>query len=72
LEYVREAPLEARLRSEIERRLRAVTGVVTVQEEDRVVYWLTGSASGEQLAIAGAAAVDSLADELRSHYDALS
>ena len=71
LEYVREEPLESRLRSEIERHLRAVTGVLDVQEEDREVYWITGAVSGEQLAIAGAAAVDSLTDELRSHYNAL-
>ena len=35
------------------------------------IYWVGGSPSGEDLARAGAAVVDALADELRRHYDGL-
>jgi hypothetical protein len=71
LEHVREEPLESQLRRGIERRLRAVEGVTDVQEEDREIYWVTGSSSGEDLSAAGAAAVDDFADQLRSSYGAL-
>src|SRR5262245_21099995 len=71
LEHVRQEPLESRLRSEIERRLRAVPGVAAVEEEDREVYWVTGAASGEALTRAAAAAVDDLEAELRAEYGAL-
>jgi hypothetical protein len=71
LEHVREEPLESLLRAGIERRLRAVRGVTGVRAEDREIYWVTGISSGEELAAAGAAAVDDFADELRSSYGAL-
>jgi hypothetical protein len=71
LEHVREERFESRLRSEIEGRLRAVAGVSEVGQDDREVYWVTGSASGEELTKAGAAAVDSLENDLRSEYGAL-
>ncbi len=38
LEFVREEPLESQLRAAIVTSLRAVAGVVDVQEEDREVY----------------------------------
>ena len=71
LEHVREEPFESRLRAEIDKRLRSVAGVTDVYEEDREVYAVTGHASGEDLARAGAAAVDQFASELRQNYGEL-
>jgi hypothetical protein len=67
-EYVREEPLESRLRSAMEAALRAVPGVQGVAEEDREVWFVSGAPSGRALAEAAAAAVDGLADELRAAY----
>jgi hypothetical protein len=68
LEFVREQPLESALRAAIAMELRGVAGVTEVREEDREVYWVAGSTSGDDLTRAAARAVDSFADRLRAEF----
>ncbi len=70
-EFLREEPLEGELRREMAAALSAVAGVDSVQEEDREIWNLQGSPSGEELLQAAAAVVDALADRARSHLNSL-
>ncbi len=70
-EFLREEPLEGELRREMAAALSAVAGVDSVQEEDREIWNLQGSPSGEELLQAAAAVVDALADRARSHLKSL-
>ena len=71
MEFVREDPLESDLREGVSRALRSVPGVVDVAEEDREVWVVSGSPSGEDLVRAGASVVDAFADRIRSHVSDL-
>lgn len=66
-EFVREEPLESRMRQRIADSLRAVSGVTDVSEEDREMWHVSGNPTGADLTGAAAAAIDSLADEIRAH-----
>jgi hypothetical protein len=70
-EFVREEPLESEFRRTIDAALRAVPGVTNVTEEDREIWTVAGSPSGEGLVRAAADAVDSIADRIRAHIEAL-
>ena len=71
MEIVRQDPLEATLQTAIEDQLRNVQGVTSVAHDDREVWIVDGSPSGEELARAAAIAVDGLEADIRSHYEAL-
>jgi hypothetical protein len=71
MEFVREEPLESTLRERVAGALREVAGVEGVEEEDREVWVVSGSPSGEALVAAVAEVVDALADEIRAHIDGL-
>jgi hypothetical protein len=66
-EFLREDPLEAELRQQMAAALQAVDGVDSVWEEDREVWGVTGSASGEALVRAAAGVVDHLAASARAY-----
>ena len=71
MEFLREDPLEAELREAMASALRAVPGVVRVSEEDREVWIVDGSPSGEKLTHAAARVVDDFAERTRDHYKQL-
>lgn len=73
MEFVREgdAPYRELVRA-IEAAISGVQGVDSVEREDTEVWWVEGSFSGEQVAIAVAGVLDERADVLRSHYENLS
>ena len=60
-EFLREEPLESEMRREMDRALRAVPGVTEVTEDDREIWDVDGSPSGQALAVAAAAVVDTIA-----------
>jgi len=68
---LREDPLEAELRERIDSALRGVDGVVDVAEEDREVWYVAGTPSGETLLRAAVQVVDDLADSARSYIASL-
>jgi hypothetical protein len=53
-EFVRDGPLETELREQMAAALEAVDGVGSVWEEDREVWIVTGTPSGEALVDAAA------------------
>jgi hypothetical protein len=59
-------PLEAELRQRIDSALRGVDGVGDVAEEDREVWYVTGTPSGKDLVRAAAQVVDDLAGRARA------
>jgi hypothetical protein len=66
-EFVREKPLESEMRRAVATALRSVPGVTEVAEDDREVWVVAGTPTGEALATAAADAVDGLADRIRAH-----
>lgn len=66
MEFVRRDPLEAQLRQRIGAALRAVVGVVTVDEQDREVWFVTGTPSGKDLTETAVRVVDELVSETRA------
>lgn len=68
-EFLRADPLESELRRHMAAALRAVDGAETVWEDDREVWGVTGTVSGEALARAAAEVVDHFADQARAHID---
>lgn len=66
-EFVREEPLESRMRREVEAALRGVDGVRDVAEEDREV-WVVAGGEADPVALLTAVArvVDRLAPQLES------
>jgi hypothetical protein len=68
-EFLRTDPLESDLRRQMAAALGAVDGVERVWEEDREVWGITGTASGEALLRAAAGVVDHLAPRARAEYD---
>jgi hypothetical protein len=69
MEFVREDPLESELRRRIAVALRSTGGVETAEEEDREVWFVTGTPSGDALVRAVAAVVDDLADQTRAYVE---
>jgi hypothetical protein len=70
-EFVREDPLEQRMRSAVDAALRTVPGVEDVAEDDREVWIVAGDPSGEALVRAAAEAVDRLQGDIRKHIQSL-
>jgi len=72
MEFVRsgDAPYAELVRA-IEAAIGSVDGVESVVREDTEVWWIEGSFSGEQVAIAVATVLDERADALRTHYENL-
>jgi hypothetical protein len=68
-EFLREEPLESELRQQMVAALRAVPGVDVVAEEDRELWCVTGTPSGEALVRAAARVVDHLAPRARVYVD---
>lgn len=66
MEFVRDGPLETDMRRRIDTALRSVNGVATADEEDREVWFVTGTPSGKELTEAAARVVDELAGEIRA------
>jgi hypothetical protein len=66
MEFIRDDPLETEIRRRMANALRAVKGVVTADEEDREVWYVTGVASGKELTEVAAQVVDELAGEIRA------
>src|SRR5690349_8161817 len=65
MEFIREDPLESEIREAMAAELRAVPGVARVSEEDREVWIVDGSPSGENLTQAAAKVVDRFAQRSR-------
>jgi hypothetical protein len=70
-EFLRADPLDSELRQRMAAALRAVGGVEAVEEEDREVWLVTGTPSGEALVRAAAQVVDQLAARVRAYVDSL-
>jgi hypothetical protein len=66
MEFMRHDPLEADMRRRMATALRAVNGVATADEQDREVWFVTGTPSGKELTEAAARVVDELAGEIRA------
>ncbi len=66
MEFVRNDPLETDMRRRMATALRAVNGVATADEQDREVWFVTGTPSGKDLTEAAARVVDELAGEIRA------
>jgi hypothetical protein len=71
MEFIREDPLEAEIREALAAALRAAPGVARVSEEDREVWVVDGSPSGEELTETAAKVVDRFAERARAYYDSL-
>jgi hypothetical protein len=65
-EFLRGDSLEAELRQRLDSALRGVDGVDDVAEEDREVWYVTGTPSGKDLVRAAAQVVDDLAGRARA------
>ena len=70
-EFLRDDPLETELRQRMLTALGAVDGVGSVWEEDREVWGVTGTPSGEALARAASGVVDHLAPRAQAYIDNL-
>jgi hypothetical protein len=71
MEFVRAELLESELRRSVDRALRAVPGVQDVREEDREVWVVAGSPTGDALTQAAAELVDEYLDRIRAHIATL-
>jgi hypothetical protein len=70
-EFLRDEPLESELRDSMDEALAAVAGVTEALQEDREVWAVTGTPSGEALAQAAAGVVDGLAERAKAYIDGL-
>lgn len=70
-EFLRVDDLEDELGASMTSALEAVPGVTAVEDEDREVWTVTGSPSGEALVGAAAGVVDNLAPRARAYIDGL-
>ncbi len=66
MEFVRDGTLETDMRERLADALRAVNGVAMADEQDREVWFVTGTPSGKELTEAAARVVDELAGEIRA------
>ena len=64
-EFFRGGPLGTELRQRIASTLRAIAGVISVDEHDNESLAVSGTPSGEALTRAAASVVDDMADRLR-------
>ena len=71
MEFVRQDPLEGRLREAILAALRAIPGVIEAEGEDRESWVVSGEPAPQELVRAVARVVDSFADEARAQVKAL-
>ena len=71
MEFVREEPLESEIRHAMIVTLWAVPDVTAVAEEDREVWIVAGSPSGEALVRAAATVVDAFVARARAHVASL-
>jgi hypothetical protein len=69
MEFIREDPLETEIRDAMAAELRAVPRVARVSEEDREVWIVDGTPSGEMLTRAAAKVVDRFAVLTREHIE---
>jgi hypothetical protein len=67
MEFIRSDPLESELRQRIRSALLGVSGVSSAEEEDREVWFVTGTPSGQALVEAAAKVVDELAAHARAY-----
>lgn len=72
MEFVRSDPLESELRQRIGNALQAVSGVTSADSQDREVWVVTGTPSGQALVEAAAHVVDDLSDRTRAYLNSLS
>ena len=70
-EFVRDVPLEDEMRAAVDAAIRSVPGVTDVAEEDREVWIVAGTPSGEALVRAVGAAIDPLVERAASHLEAM-
>ena len=70
-EFLRDDPLETELRQQMVAALEAVDGAGSVWEEDREVWGVTGTPSGEALVRAASGVVDHLATRTRAYIENL-
>jgi len=70
-EFLRDDPLEDEMRQGMDKALNAVPGVTEVIEEDREIWAVSGTPSGEALARAAAGVIDGLADRAKAYIDNL-
>jgi hypothetical protein len=67
-EFVREEPLESRMRGQIAAGFQAAPGVTNVSEGgNREEWFVTGSPTGSDLVRAAADVIDPLSDDIRRH-----
>lgn len=69
LEFVGDDALESELTTAIVDALSAVVGVGEVAREDREVFVVKGTPSGQDLLEAASRVVDRMSDRLREHFD---
>ena len=69
-EFVREEPLESKLRSAVASALASVPNVTSVEEEDREVWVVEGDVNGKELVASTVAALKSIYPELKAYLDA--
>lgn len=67
MEFLREDPLETEVRRRMAAALRAVGGATSAGEQNREIWLVTVTPSGEALARAAAQVVDEIADQARAH-----
>jgi hypothetical protein len=68
-EFLRTDPMEFELRQQMGAALRAVDGAEMVWEDDREIWGVTGTVSGEALVRAAAGVIDHLAERARAYLD---
>jgi hypothetical protein len=71
MEFIRVEPLESELRESTTAALLGVPGVDAVARQDREVWIVAGSPSGEALVRAAASVVDRYLSRTRGEYESL-
>jgi hypothetical protein len=71
VEFIRDEPLESRLRAAVLEAINSVEGVESAGEEDREVWFVQGEPSGESLARSVGTVINDLYDELSAYVDTL-
>ena len=67
-EFVRKEPLETEFRNVVNSALSRVSGVTSVEEEDREVWLVSGDVEGQDLVIATVKALRTIHPKLRANY----
>lgn len=71
LEFIRQEPLEYTIRDAVTGALMEVRGVVDLSSEDRELWRIAGTPSGEDLLAAVGRVTDELADDIRDAINLL-